>query len=188
MKKPENRSVELRRKLEELYSQGDDFDNGFLLYEYPGSNEAQNEVLEILKLHYQQDLDVLSLGFHMGNASFLDCVVGKSRCYQKKPGEFDEQKCVYVLLCNYTNIFVVGEHTYFDKGGIRFPCFDSVDKFESCMTSELANEVSTLLKTSSYRRVFATEVDGSIPDGMSTKSNLAGENQLVFDGYFNWTD
>jgi len=184
----ETRSVELRRKLEELYAQGDHFDYGSLVYEYPGSNEAQNEVLQILKLHFPADLDAFSLGFHMGNASFMDCIIGKTRCHQDTSDRLGEQRCIYVLFCNYTNIYVIGEHTYFERGGYRLPCFLSVDNFHSDITRELADEVSILLKTSSYRRAFATELDGALPKRISTKSNLAGNSQLIFDGYFNWTD
>lgn len=183
-----NKVHELRTKLLELYAQGKHFDYGSLVYSYPGASKAQSEALSRLEREYGKDFEPFTLGFHMGCASFVDCMVGKKRCYRPTDDDLDFQKCVYVLLCNYTNIFVIGEHSYFGSGGEILPEFNTVDQFTTNRTRDLASEVSTLLEPAEYQRVYAAELGGDLPEQIKTESNLIGDKPLIFDGYFNWTD
>jgi len=66
------------------------------------------------------------------------------------------------------------------------PHFNSVDSFKSKCVSGLAIEVTQLLSDSGYERVYSKDLSEPLPKGIEIESNLGQE--LIFDGYFNWTD
>ncbi len=185
-----NRKQGLRNDIIELYAQGKNFAYGSLVYEYNTATVDQNVAITALKKEYSNDMELFALGFEYGYSSFLDCLIGKNRCYREslKNEEIPKQVCVFILFCNYKNIFVLGEHEYIDESGFTLPALHAVDHFTTNRTSSLASSIHKLLESGVYQRVYAAELDSKIPDSIKTESNLVGEYPLVFDGYFNWTD
>jgi len=185
-----DRSKELRNDLVELYANGEDFDYGSLMYMYPDAEEHQNQAIEILQERYADELHVFAFGYNSSYASFLDCLIGKNLCYEEPAPEeeFPIHKCLFVLFCHYKNIYVLGEHNYFDDDAFVSPGYSAVDNFTLECTKTIAAEVTILLKNAKYQRVHASDLGGEIPRIIKTESNLVGERALVFDGYFNETD
>ncbi len=185
-----DKKKELRKDLVNLYAQGKHFDYGSLVYEYKGASKDQNAAITALGKKYSRDMEIFSLGFNYGYSSFLDCLIGKKECYRepRKGAEFPTQVCIFILFCHYKNIFVIGEHTYFDENGFILPAFNAVDQFTTNRSSAIATAIHKILEDGVYQRVYSAELDEVMPDSIKTESNLAGEHPVIFDGYFNWTD
>jgi len=152
-----NRKMELHNDIIELYSHGKNFTCGSLVYEYNTAIADQNSAIALLEEEYSKDMEVSKMGFEYGYSSFLDCLIGKSECYREPPEKekFPTQVCVFILFCNYKNIFVLGEHAFFDKGRFIFPAFQAVDNFTTNRTLSLATRIHKLLEGEAYQRVYA---------------------------------
>lgn len=105
-----NRKNELRSEIIDLYAQGKEFVYGSLVHEYSTASDDQNAAIKTLEKKYFEDMQVFSCSFEYGYSSFLDCVIGKNECYREPSSkdEFPTQVCVFMLFCNYKNIFVIG--------------------------------------------------------------------------------
>lgn len=152
--------------------------------------KSHNQALSVLKQKYKKDIDILSLGFEMGFCSFTDVLVGVRRCNVEFENSDRAQfhHCLLVLICRISNIYVLGEHLFFDKNAYTLPGISSVDNFQNKKVKELARVVASALENTECKRVFANELDSPIPDGIKVESNLVGEEPVVFDGYFWWED
>ena len=99
-----------------------------------GSSHAKkfhNSAMRRLSEFYKKDMAAFSLGFEMGACTFDDYLIGQKQCYvlPETTGSLYQQSCIYLLICRFANIYVLGEHEYFDCNSYSLPCLDSVDNF-----------------------------------------------------------
>lgn len=114
-------------------------------------------------------------------------MLGTKKCFAENSKD-DYQKCIFVLFCDLANIYVIGEQCYGTDIGFLLPGFSSIDQFTSNDTRVLADEIQYALQGNNYERVLASDLAGPLPEGIEIDSNLVGESEVLFDGYFYWTD
>ena len=196
-----SRKQELEQNIIELYSEGSSFTYGSLVHEYPGARVEQEKAFISIQSVYGEDASICSMGLEYGYASFADIVVGKKRFFANNPpaaGIYSIENCLFILLCNYLNIYVLGEHSYYHESGFSYsrareagdflPEFSCIDKFQNISIESLSNNITELLAKSSYERVHSEDLDSYLIKSIKLQSNLMGEPALLYDGYFNWTD
>ena len=148
------------------------------------------QALKILGQNYKEDMVASSLGFEMGASSIVDILIGAKHCFLETKGtdKLVQQKCLYILLCRFANVYVIGQHSYFDNNAHALPGIETVDNFQSKKLKDLACSVAMIMEASGCERVYAAELDGSLPRGIAIESNLVFGEPVLFDGYFWWID
>ena len=163
---------------------------GDFVFDRTDVKKRHKQALKILNQNYRKDSIAYSLGFGMGATSILDVLIGAKHCFlvPRDTKELIQQKCLFVFLCRFANVYVLGEHTYFDEDAYSLPGIESVDKFQNKKVKDLAESVAGLMQSAGCERLYAAELAGSLPHEISIESNLVLNEPVLFDGYFWWTD
>ena len=190
----EAKRQEYLKEIIQLYANGKLNDDGALIEYSQDIEKAMDRAIEALKSLREIQVEINALGFNYGHSSFIDLVVhAKSKDLDHQlglgsRGEAQTKEGVFVYLCLYQAIYVIGGIVSGSSGPAILPSLSSVDSFYTQAGKTICSAVTPILKSVGWVRAYADELDTSLEDNMKINSNLVESKLTVFDAYFNWID